>query len=155
MILVTTTGKVGSEASRLLAKRGVPVRVLAHHPSAAALAEAGVDIVEGDLDGDLRLARHVTDGNPLIAALGEQAGGGVGDDLPGAGLLALAQSEGDHAGESSKSWTSLYSCGAHYCQAPTAIGLFEPPGSVPDLFARPRPVRHRPAGNRRHGEAAC
>ncbi len=32
MILVTTTGKVGSEASRLLAKRGVPVRVLAHHP---------------------------------------------------------------------------------------------------------------------------
>jgi len=51
VILVTTTGKVGSEASRLLAKRGVPVRVLAHHPSkAAALAEAGVDIVEGDLD---------------------------------------------------------------------------------------------------------
>jgi uncharacterized protein YbjT (DUF2867 family) len=35
MILVTTTGKVGSEASRLLAKRGVPVRVLAHHPSKA------------------------------------------------------------------------------------------------------------------------
>ena len=33
MILVTTTGKVGSEASRLLAKRGVPVRVLAHHPA--------------------------------------------------------------------------------------------------------------------------
>jgi len=51
MILVTTTGKVGSEASRLLAKRGVPVRVLAHHPSkVAALAEAGVDVVEGDLD---------------------------------------------------------------------------------------------------------
>ena len=51
MILVTTTGKVGSEASRLLAKRGVPVRVLARHPSkAAALAEAGVDVVEGDLD---------------------------------------------------------------------------------------------------------
>ncbi len=50
MILVTITGKVGSEASRLLAKRGVPVRVLAHHQSkAAALAEAGVDIVEGDL----------------------------------------------------------------------------------------------------------
>ena len=51
MILVTTTGKVGSEASRLLAKRGVPVRVLARHPSkAAALAEAGVDVVEGELD---------------------------------------------------------------------------------------------------------
>ena len=39
MILVTTTGKVGLEASWLLAKRGVPVRVLARHPSkAAALA---------------------------------------------------------------------------------------------------------------------
>lgn len=51
MILVTTTGEVGSEASRLLAKRGVPVRVLAHHPeTAAAPAEAGVDIVEGDVD---------------------------------------------------------------------------------------------------------
>jgi uncharacterized protein YbjT (DUF2867 family) len=32
MILVTTTGKVGSEAARLLAKRGVPVHILAHHP---------------------------------------------------------------------------------------------------------------------------
>jgi len=42
VILVTTTGKVGSEAAHQLAKRGVPVRVLAHHPwKAAALADAG------------------------------------------------------------------------------------------------------------------
>jgi uncharacterized protein YbjT (DUF2867 family) len=51
MILVTTTGKVGSEAARQLVLRGLPVRVLAHHPAkAAALADAGVDVVEGDLD---------------------------------------------------------------------------------------------------------
>jgi uncharacterized protein YbjT (DUF2867 family) len=36
MILITTAGKVGSEASRLLAGRGVPVRVLAHHPDEVA-----------------------------------------------------------------------------------------------------------------------
>jgi uncharacterized protein YbjT (DUF2867 family) len=40
MILVTTTGKVGSEAARLLAQRGVPVRVLAHHPAKAAALHA-------------------------------------------------------------------------------------------------------------------
>jgi uncharacterized protein YbjT (DUF2867 family) len=51
VILVPTAGKVGSEAARLLAKRGVSVRVLAHHAAkAAALADAGVDVVEGDLD---------------------------------------------------------------------------------------------------------
>jgi hypothetical protein len=51
VIVVSTTGKVGSEAARLLAKRSLPVRVLAHHPEkAAAQAEAGVDVVEGDLD---------------------------------------------------------------------------------------------------------
>jgi hypothetical protein len=36
MILITTAGKVGSEASRLLAGRGVPLRVLAHHLDKAA-----------------------------------------------------------------------------------------------------------------------
>src|SRR5437667_88504 len=70
-------------------------------------------IVIERLLGDLRLARHVTDGNPFIAPLGEQPSGGVGDELPGAGLLALAQSDGDHARDSSKSWTSRYMCRAH------------------------------------------
>lgn len=50
MILITTAGKVGAEAARLLAQQGVPVRVLVRNPNkATALAQAGVDIVEGDL----------------------------------------------------------------------------------------------------------
>jgi uncharacterized protein YbjT (DUF2867 family) len=50
MILITTAGKVGAEAGRLLAQRGEPVRVLVRDPAkAAALAQAGVDIAEGDL----------------------------------------------------------------------------------------------------------
>jgi uncharacterized protein YbjT (DUF2867 family) len=50
MILVTTAGKVGSEAARVLAGRGVPVRVLARSPEkAAALTELGVQVVAGDL----------------------------------------------------------------------------------------------------------
>ncbi|MGN9821468.1 NmrA family NAD(P)-binding protein [Streptomyces sp. SD11] len=51
MILITTPGKVGSEAARLLAERGEAVRVLARHPAKAdGLRQAGVDVVEGDLD---------------------------------------------------------------------------------------------------------
>ena len=51
MILVTTPGKVGSEAARVLADRGAPVRVLARHPqNAAGLAQLGVDVAAGDLD---------------------------------------------------------------------------------------------------------
>jgi uncharacterized protein YbjT (DUF2867 family) len=51
MILITTGGKVGSAASRLLAERGIPVRVLVRHPEkAAALAQTGVEVFPGDLD---------------------------------------------------------------------------------------------------------
>jgi uncharacterized protein YbjT (DUF2867 family) len=51
VILVTTAGKVGSAAARLIAERDVPVRVLVRHPEkAAALAQAGVEIFPGDLD---------------------------------------------------------------------------------------------------------
>ena len=51
MILVTTAGKVGTEAALLLSRRGVPVRVLSRHPEkTAALAEAGVQIAVGDLE---------------------------------------------------------------------------------------------------------
>ena len=50
MILVTTAGKVGSAAARLLAERGEPVRVLVRDPDkAAGLAQAGVDVRPGDL----------------------------------------------------------------------------------------------------------
>jgi uncharacterized protein YbjT (DUF2867 family) len=51
VILVTTAGKVGSEAARLLAQRKVPVRVLVRDPEkTTALAGAGVEIAVGDLD---------------------------------------------------------------------------------------------------------
>jgi uncharacterized protein YbjT (DUF2867 family) len=50
MILITTAGKVGSEAARLLASRGEPVRVLARHPEkVSALAQVGVEVAPGDL----------------------------------------------------------------------------------------------------------
>ena len=50
MILVTTAGKVGSEAARLLAQREVPVRVLVRDADKAkALADAGAEIAVGDL----------------------------------------------------------------------------------------------------------
>jgi uncharacterized protein YbjT (DUF2867 family) len=49
MVLITTAGKVGSEASRLLAEQGVPVRVIARHPEqAASLGTVGVDVFKGD-----------------------------------------------------------------------------------------------------------
>jgi uncharacterized protein YbjT (DUF2867 family) len=51
VILVTTAGKVGSEAVRLLRERDVPVRVLARDPAkVTALADAGAEVAEGDLD---------------------------------------------------------------------------------------------------------
>jgi uncharacterized protein YbjT (DUF2867 family) len=51
MILVTTAGKVGAEAVRLLREQDVPVRVLVRDPATAtALAEAGAEIAAGDLE---------------------------------------------------------------------------------------------------------
>jgi uncharacterized protein YbjT (DUF2867 family) len=50
MILVTTAGKVGAEAARLLAARSLQVRVLVHHPeNATQLAQFGVELMQGDL----------------------------------------------------------------------------------------------------------
>lgn len=50
MILITTAGKVGSEAARQLAARNVPARVLVRDQTkAAALTQAGVEVVQGDL----------------------------------------------------------------------------------------------------------
>lgn len=51
MILVTTTGKVGSETVRLLAREGIPVRTISRHPeSAAELVNAGAEVLLGDLE---------------------------------------------------------------------------------------------------------
>ena len=53
MILVTTAGKVGAGAARLLREQDVPVRVLVRNPdkaTAKALAAAGAEIAAGNLD---------------------------------------------------------------------------------------------------------
>lgn len=51
MILVTTAGKVGSEASRLLGQHHVAARVIVRNAEkAAALATEGVDVVTGNLE---------------------------------------------------------------------------------------------------------
>jgi uncharacterized protein YbjT (DUF2867 family) len=51
VILVTTAGKVGSEAARLLTQRQMPVRVLVRNPEkVTALSDAGAEIAVGDLD---------------------------------------------------------------------------------------------------------
>ena len=51
MILVTTAGKVGTEAARSLILRGAPVRVLVRDlGKARALADAGAEVAVGDLD---------------------------------------------------------------------------------------------------------
>jgi uncharacterized protein YbjT (DUF2867 family) len=52
VILVTTAGKVGTEAARLLREQDTPVRVLVRDPDKAAakgLAAAGAEIAAGDL----------------------------------------------------------------------------------------------------------
>ena len=51
MILITTEGKVGSEAARLLTQRDELVRTLVRDPEkATALRQLGVDVAVGDLD---------------------------------------------------------------------------------------------------------
>ena len=56
----------------------------------------GREVVVDRLLGDLGLARHVADRDMFVAALGEQAGRGVGDEPAGARLLELAQSGSGH-----------------------------------------------------------
>jgi uncharacterized protein YbjT (DUF2867 family) len=61
MILVTTAGKVGSEAVRLLTQRQEPVRVLVRNPETAkALADAGAEVAAGDLDAPESIDQAMT-----------------------------------------------------------------------------------------------
>src|ERR1700730_15669529 len=62
----------------------------------------GRKVVVDGLLSDLGRARHVGDGDLLITALSEQAGGSVSDMSPGPLLLALAQSGADHASKFSE-----------------------------------------------------
>ncbi len=67
MILITTPGKVGSEAARLLAQRGAPVRVLARNPEKEiALRQAGAEIVEGDLDAPATIDAAMRDVESVV-----------------------------------------------------------------------------------------
>jgi uncharacterized protein YbjT (DUF2867 family) len=51
IILITTAGKVGAQAGRLLTEQGEPVRVLTRNPEkVAVLSQAGVEVVVGDLE---------------------------------------------------------------------------------------------------------
>jgi uncharacterized protein YbjT (DUF2867 family) len=56
MILITTAGKVGSEAARLLAQRDASVRVLVRdQEKATTLWQLGVQVAEGNLDDSASL----------------------------------------------------------------------------------------------------
>jgi uncharacterized protein YbjT (DUF2867 family) len=69
MILVTTAGKVGSEAVRLLRGQDVPVRVLVRDSAGAtaqSLASAGAEIVKGDLNVPASVDEAMTGVNSVI-----------------------------------------------------------------------------------------
>ena len=67
MILVTTAGKVGTEAVRSLTLREVPVRVLVRDPDKAkVLADAGAEIAVGDLDAPASLDAAMADVTTVI-----------------------------------------------------------------------------------------
>jgi uncharacterized protein YbjT (DUF2867 family) len=69
LILITTAGKVGAEAARLLAAQGEPVRVLARHPEkVAGLSQAGVEVVEGDLEVPASIDSAMREASPEPAA---------------------------------------------------------------------------------------
>ena len=67
MILVTTAGKVGSEAARLLRQQELPVRVIVRDPEkATALADAGVEVAVGDLDVPASIDEAMADVSAVI-----------------------------------------------------------------------------------------
>ncbi len=67
MILVTTAGKVGTEAVRLLCEQQTPVRVLVRDPGRAGpLAAAGAEIAVGDLTDPATIDPAMTDVTTLV-----------------------------------------------------------------------------------------
>jgi uncharacterized protein YbjT (DUF2867 family) len=69
VILVTTAGKVGAEAARLLSEQDVPVRVLVRDPgkaTAKALAAAGAEIAAGDLDVPASIDAAMTGASAVV-----------------------------------------------------------------------------------------
>jgi len=67
MILVTTAGKVGSHAARLLAENGQRVRIIVRDPDAhKGLAAAGVELFRGDLDQQTSIAEAVSGATSIV-----------------------------------------------------------------------------------------
>lgn len=67
MILVTTPGKVGREAARLLAQTDTPVRLLARHPDRLAdLTDLGVEVITGDLADDISVEAAIREVSTVI-----------------------------------------------------------------------------------------
>ena len=67
MILVTTPGKVGREAARLLAETHTPVRLLARHPDRLAdLTDLGVEVITGDLADDTSVEAAIREVSTVI-----------------------------------------------------------------------------------------
>jgi uncharacterized protein YbjT (DUF2867 family) len=67
MILVTTAGKVGSEAARLLAEQGVPVRLIVRDlQKAQASVGSGVELIEADLGVPVNVDAAMVDVSGVI-----------------------------------------------------------------------------------------
>jgi uncharacterized protein YbjT (DUF2867 family) len=67
MILITTAGKVGTEAALLLRQRELPVRVLVRDAGkAGAVAAAGAEVAVGDLDDRASIDKAMTDVTAVI-----------------------------------------------------------------------------------------
>jgi uncharacterized protein YbjT (DUF2867 family) len=67
LILITTPGKVGSEAAALLAATGTPVRVLVRHSDrAATLRAAGIEATVGDLEDKASIAKAMVGVSAVI-----------------------------------------------------------------------------------------
>src|ERR1700744_4993991 len=90
MILVTgATGRVGSEAARLLRQQGLPVRAMVRDPGKAApLAAAGAEPAEADFDDPGSIARALAGVDTgILVSTGRRArelnvgAGGVGQGV--------------------------------------------------------------------------
>ncbi len=98
ILLAGGTGNLGRRVVRLLAARGLPVRVLTRDPArAAGLAGAGVEVATGDVRDPAAVARARAGAQTVISAI--QDFSGTGGDSPetvdhaGNGILMRAARE--------------------------------------------------------------
>lgn len=98
ILLAGGTGNLGRRVVRLLAARGLPVRVLTRDPARAAdLADAGGEVATGDVRDPAAVARAMVGAQTVISAI--QGFSGTGGDSPetvdhaGNGVLMCAARE--------------------------------------------------------------